>query len=83
MSRDYGRLGMFHSRYPKAKLIRVRILQSFSGDRNLAIVPKAFPPLPPPEVKHRHSSLIPSPVPGKLMVVEWTDAQVELHDVDF
>ena len=73
---------MFASRYPFAKLIHPRVLCSRARERNVTIYPKPFG-LPPPEIVHQNSVIVPLPVPDKLIVLEWTDDIRDLHRVDW
>lgn len=73
---------MFASFYPATKLKRLRLLQWRRQERDVAIQPKGRPALPPPERVHANSCIVVSPIPGKVMVVEWTGTTVEQHDVD-
>jgi hypothetical protein len=73
---------MFWSRYPQTKLRHVRLLGSFGSERGVSISPKPSS-LPPPELVHRHSCIVPSPAAGKVMVIEWTDDVCHRHLADY
>lgn len=73
---------MFLSRYPRSMTRRARILCVMGDPRGLSIVPKMFPPVPPPETRHRDSCIMPMPDPAKIAVTEWTGASIELHMID-
>lgn len=72
---------MFWSRYPQTKLRHVRVLCSHGWERGVSVIPKPFA-IPPPEIVHRHSCVVPLNAPGKVMVVEWTKNQDDRHMVD-
>lgn len=72
---------MFSNRYPRARLIHERVLQSFGRPRGLSILPVPGPALEPPETVHEHSSVVHSPEPGYVYIVEWAGDVVELHHV--
>jgi hypothetical protein len=72
---------MFWSRNPKSQAKRIRVLASFGRPSGVLILPKPFPGRPP-EMVHQHSCLVPMPVPGKIMAVEWTGSVIERHWAD-
>jgi hypothetical protein len=74
---------MFASGYAETPIIRRRRLQSFGAPRYLALLPSLGAWTRRTETVHTHSAIMISPVPAKLMVVEWTEDVVELHGVDF
>ena len=73
---------MFASRYPFTKLVHPRVLCSKGSVRGVTIYPKPFG-MPPPEIVHKHSAIIPLPTSEHLIVVEWSDDSKELHRVDW
>lgn len=72
---------MFWSRYPPSKLRHPRILQSFGRPTGVVIYPKPVS-IPPPEVVHQQSHIVPLPTVSKAMVLEWTGNTSERHLVD-
>lgn len=71
------------NRYPDSLLERVRLLQFRHDTTNVAIRPKNRPAEPPVEVRHDHSSVIPTLRPGVIHVLEWSDdGRLDRHHVD-
>jgi hypothetical protein len=74
---------MFASGYEDSPVSRKRLLQSFGRPRGVVLLPRPGSLSRRVETVHSHSAMMVSPVPGKLMVVEWTEDVVELHEIDF
>jgi hypothetical protein len=72
---------VFWSRYPQTKLTHTRILCSHGRERGASIIPKPFA-VPPPEIVHRHSCIVPLNAPGKIMAIEWTGELDDRHLAD-
>jgi len=72
---------MFWSRYPQTKLTHIRVLCSHGRERGVGIIPKPIA-IPPPEIVHHHSCIIPLSTPGKVMAIEWTGDRDDRHLAD-
>jgi hypothetical protein len=72
---------VFLSRYPTDELVHPRVTRCAGLERPWMVVPRARPPIPPPEVRHDHSMVVPSGIPGQVWVIEWTGEQVSRHRV--
>jgi hypothetical protein len=72
---------MFASGYEQTPLVRRRLLQSFGASRYLLLLPSFGAWTRRVETVHTHSAMMISPIPGKVMVIEWTGDLSEMHTV--
>lgn len=72
---------MFRNTYPLSKLRRPRALPLLGRFRGTVVTPKPFG-VPPPELVHIESCIVPMPTGGKAFVIEWTGGTVERHLAD-
>jgi hypothetical protein len=73
---------MFWSRYSQSNIRHIRILRSCREPRGLTIIPKPGAPIDPPQTLFDESAVIPLPVRGRVMVIEWNANDIERHLVD-
>jgi hypothetical protein len=70
------------SRYPQYTGRHTRILCIRGVPRGVSVSPK-FGEVPPPEMVHHQSTIIPLPhTADQVMVIEWTGDRRELHLAD-
>jgi hypothetical protein len=72
---------MFAAGYEQTPLVRRRLLQSFGASRHLLLLPSFGAWTRRVETVHTHSAMMISPIPGKVMVIEWTGDSSEMHEV--